>query len=76
MRQISIPQLELCAAVLAIRLRTTIENEMRYQFSKVIHITDSEIVRAQIHKESHRFDTFVGKRVAEIQSKTEPIEWY
>ena len=76
MRQISIPRLELCAAVLASRLRVTIEKEMRYKFSKTIHITDSEIVRAQIQKESHRFNTFVGNRVAEIQSKTEPIEWY
>lgn len=76
MRQISIPRLELCAAVLASRLRVTIEKEMRYQFSRIIHITDSEIVRAQIQKESHRFNTFVGNRVAEVQSKTEPIEWY
>ena len=76
MRQISIPRLELCAAVLASRLRVTIEGEMRYNYSRIIHITDSEIVRAQIQKESHRFNTFVGNRVAEIQSKTEPIEWY
>ena len=30
----------------------------------------------EIQKESHRFNTFVGNRVTEIQSKTEPIEWY
>ncbi|XP_045109596.1 uncharacterized protein LOC123503684 [Portunus trituberculatus] len=76
MRQINIPRLELCAAVLASRLRVSIEGEMRYNYSRIIHITDSEIVRAQIQKESHRFNTFVGSRVAEIQSKTEPIEWY
>ncbi|XP_068229104.1 uncharacterized protein [Palaemon carinicauda] len=76
MKQISIPRLELCAAVLASRLRATIEINMRYKFSKVIHITDSEIVRAQIQKESHQFNSFVGIRVAEIQSKTEPIEWF
>ena len=76
MRQLSIPRLELCAAVLAVRLRVTIEKEMRYKFSKTIHITDSEIVRAQIQKESYRFNTFVGTRVAEIQSKSEPTDWY
>ncbi|XP_068215815.1 uncharacterized protein [Palaemon carinicauda] len=34
MKQISIPRLELCAAVLASRLRATIEINMRYKFSK------------------------------------------
>lgn len=49
---------------------------MRYQFSKIIQITDSEIARAQIQKKSYRFNTFFGSNIAEIQSKTESVEWY
>ena len=50
-RQLSIPRLELCGPVVASRVRSTIENEMQLKFQKVIHVTDSSIVRAQIQKE-------------------------
>lgn len=47
-RQLTIPRLELCAAVLACRLREFIEKEMEWKSSSVIHIVDSSIVRTQI----------------------------
>jgi hypothetical protein len=37
---------------------------------------DSTIVRAQIQRESYGFGTFVATRIAEIQNKTEPSEWW
>ncbi|XP_042883833.1 uncharacterized protein LOC122260556 [Penaeus japonicus] len=75
-RQITIPRLELCGAVLASRLRHTLIKELKLGFQEIIHIVDSTIVRAQIQKESYYFKTFVATRVAEIQSKTEPREWW
>ncbi|XP_063446979.1 uncharacterized protein LOC134726470 [Mytilus trossulus] len=75
-KQLSIPRLELCAAILAARMRQKIIQEMDWEFVKVIHITDSMIVRAQIQKESYGFGTFVATRVAEIQSITDPTDWY
>ena len=71
-RQISIPRLELCAAVLAGRLRVTIEKEMRYKFSKIIHITDSEIVRAQIQKESHRITPLLEIELQKFNQRLSP----
>ena len=47
-RQLSIPRLELCGAIVSCRMRRIIEDEMTYKFSSVMHITDSAIVRAQI----------------------------
>ncbi|VDH99302.1 Hypothetical predicted protein [Mytilus galloprovincialis] len=72
----SVPRLELCGAVLAARIRQKLVEEMDYKFSRVIHIVDSMIVRAQIQRESYGFGTFVATRVAEIQNKTEPSDWW
>ena len=68
-RMITIPRMELCGAVVAVRLRETIEQEISIEFDRVIHITDSTIVRNQIQNDSHVFTTFTGNRIAEIQNK-------
>ncbi|CAC5403224.1 unnamed protein product [Mytilus coruscus] len=75
-KQMSVPRLELCGAVLAARIRQKLVEEIDYKFSRVIHIVDSMIVRAQIQRESYGFGTFVATRVAEIQNKTEPSDWW
>ncbi|XP_056010774.1 uncharacterized protein LOC130051848 [Ostrea edulis] len=74
-KQLSTPRLELCGAVLASRLHQKLVTELDFRFSKIVHIVDSMIVRAQI-RESYGFGTFVATRVAEIQSKTDPTEWW
>ena len=53
-----------------------IETEMDYKFSQVIHLIDSEIVKAMIEKGSYGFKTFVANRIGEIQSSTTPDKWY
>ncbi|XP_062602451.1 uncharacterized protein LOC134264167 [Saccostrea cucullata] len=75
-KQLSTPRLELCGAVLASRLRQKLVTEMNFKFSKIVHIVDSMIVRAQIQRESYGFGTFVATRVAEIQSTSDPTEWW
>ena len=73
---VDIVRLELSGAVISKRLRCFIQEELRYQFEKVYHIVDSEIVKAMISKESYGFNTFAANRISEIQSKTEVSEWY
>ena len=68
---VDIVRLELSGAVISKRLRRFIQEELRYQFEKVYHIVDSEIVKAMISKESYGFNTFAANRIGEIQSKTE-----
>ena len=68
-------RLELCGSTLAVRLRKTILLEGNLEFDKVIHIIDSEIVQAMIHRESYGFNTFAGNRLGEIQRDSEPNEW-
>ena len=54
---IDIVRLELAAALLSKRLRMFVTKEMRYTFSEVYHLVDSEIVKAMVHKESYGFNT-------------------
>lgn len=75
-KMMSVPRIELCGAVLSCRLRERIELELDWQFKSVYHIVDSEIVRAQIQKDSHKLKSFVGTRIAEIQTKSDPREWW
>lgn len=73
---VDIVRLELSGAVVGKRLRLFIQAEVRYNFTAVYHIEDSEIVKAMISKESYGFDTFAANRIGEIQQKTDPQEWF
>ena len=75
-KALTVPRLELCGAVLGVRLRTRITSEMRLEFKQVYHIVDSVIVQAQIQKESRGFVTFVGTKIGECQRKSNPSEWW
>ena len=76
MRIVDIVCLELSGAVLSKRLRVFIQEEVRYTFTAVYHIVDSEIVKAMISKESYGFNTFAANRTGEIQQKTDLQEWF
>ncbi|XP_033097347.1 uncharacterized protein LOC117101487 [Anneissia japonica] len=73
---ISIVRLELSGAVLNKRLTCYIKKEMRLSFEREYHIIDSEIVRAMIQKQSYGFQTFAFTRIGEIQSATNPQDWW
>ena len=49
---------------------------MNFSFDRIFHLVDSSIVRVQIQKESYGFATFVALRIGEIQSLTDPVEWW
>ena len=71
-RQLSIPRLELQAALLAIRLADIIKKELTLHTSKTVLWSDSKTVLLYILNESCRFHTFVANRVAQIQDSTQP----
>ena len=73
---VDILHLELSGAVIAKRLRVFIQTEVRYTFTAVYHIVDSEIVKAMISKESYGFNTFAANQIGELQQKTDPQEWF
>ena len=74
-KRVSMPRLELCAAVIGKRIFTFIDKECRYQYSKVIFVVDSEIIHAMIQRESYGFKTYAGVRIGEIQTATCKDAW-
>ena len=73
----NIVRLEICGVLVGARLRTVIISELKQiNFDRVIHIMDSEIVHAMVHKESYGFNTFAGNRIGEIQRRCSPNDFY
>ena len=75
LKQLTIPRLELQAAVLASRLAKSILDETRIKFEKTRYFTDSAIALAWIQSPSRSFKPFVSVRVGEIQSNSDPSLW-
>ena len=76
LKTLTIARLELQAAVLAVRLYSTIEAESDIETSSTHFWTDSMITLQYIRNESRRLKTFVANRVAEIRENTKPSQWH
>ncbi|XP_055527785.1 uncharacterized protein LOC129720345 [Wyeomyia smithii] len=75
LKQVSIPRLELLAAVLAARLsRTVIENHSLV-VGRVVFWVDASVVLSWIRSDQRRYKQFVGFRIGEILSLTKLTEW-
>ena len=74
LKQLSIPCLELLAAVLAARLADMVQRESRIQFCDVIYFTDSAITLAWM-SQSRKYKQFVSSGIGEIQSISDPCQW-
>ena len=75
MKQMTIPRLELSAAVVACRLYAFLAEELDMKIDSVTFWTDSAIVLGYIRNESRRFKTFVANRLSEIHDTTTPEQW-
>ena len=75
LKTLTIPRLELQAAVLAARMYKAISDEMRLQVEKVVFFTDSMIALQWIKTPARTFKPFVSSRVAEIQTLTNTTQW-
>ena len=58
LKVVSIPRLELAAAVVAVKLNCLIRNELEYPIHDTIYWTDSTVVLQCIRKESRDFTSF------------------
>ena len=76
LKTISIPRLELMAAVFSVKVACKLNIELDYSALKLFFWTDSQVVLAYISNESRRFETYVANRVEEIRSKTDVNSWY
>ena len=76
LKVINIVRLELCGTVLSKRLREFICKEAEMKFERVIHLIDSEIVKAMINLKSYGFNTFAANRIGEIHQGSDSDEWF
>lgn len=75
LKTVTIPRLELQAAVLAVKMSQFINSELDMKFEEH-YWTDSKIVLAYINNESKRFHTYVANRVETILSHTTVAQWH
>ena len=75
LKELTVPRLELQAAVLASRLSKTILEESRFKFQGVRFLTDRRVLLAWIEGESRSYKPFVSSRVAEVQTISTPSDW-
>lgn len=74
-KQLSIPRLELCAAVLATKLISEISQVMDISKTNLYAWTDSTIVLAWLKGGSSRWTTFVSNRVSDILNILDYDQW-
>lgn len=76
LKHISIPRLELIAAVLAVKMDKMLKTEMQIPPQQSTLWTDSTTVRSYINNDSTHFKTFVANKVNLICEATGPKQWY
>ncbi|XP_043196953.1 uncharacterized protein LOC122367683 [Amphibalanus amphitrite] len=72
---VTIPRLELAAAVVATRLRDLIVKESGLRFSSSYLWTDSTVVLKYLRNRTARFKTYVANRVTFIRDRTSVEDW-
>ena len=75
LKPVTIPRLELTAAVLAVRVDKMVKAELQLQLEESCFWTDSSTVLKYINNENKRFKTFVANRVAAIRKETDTAQW-
>ena len=75
LKTITIPRLELTAAVCSVKVSQQLPWELEYHIDREHFWTDSKVVLGYISNESRRFHVFVANRVKEIQENTAIDQW-
>lgn len=74
-KPLSIPRLELQAALLSTRLAKSIEKEHEFQVKQTFFWSDSSTVLSWLKSDPRSQPVFVAHRLGEIQESTENCEW-
>ena len=77
LKRISLPRLELLAAVLCARLLVYVKQALKLNEDVECHCwTYSTVALAWIQSDPYKWKAFVGNRVAEIQDLVSPTRWH
>lgn len=75
LKPVTIPRLELTAAVLAIRIDKMLREQLQLQLENSCFWTDSTSVLKYIRNENKRFRTFVANRISAIREASDVTQW-
>ena len=75
-KPVTIPRLELSAAVVAVRLHQQVYDAIEYPVSKVFFWTDSMSTIRYISNTTSRFKVFVANRLSIIHEVTDAEDWH
>ena len=75
LKVLTVPRLELCAAVILANLAHKVKNSMRLNIETCYLWSDSSVCLCWIQTPPNTLQTFVGNRVSQIQSVTSPEQW-
>lgn len=75
LKPVTIPRMELSAAVLSTRLDTMFREELEFTVDESIYWTDSTCVLRYVENEDKRYQTFVANRVSAIRERSSPVQW-
>ncbi|XP_035660814.1 uncharacterized protein LOC118405422 [Branchiostoma floridae] len=75
LKAITIPRLELNAAVVAVRVNQMIQRELDIKIDKTFFWTDSTTVLRYINNEQTRYHTFVANRLTTIRNASDTKQW-
>lgn len=75
LKAVTIPRLELTAAVLATKVDAMLKEELNIQLEDSVFWTDSTAVLKYLNNQDKRFHTFVANRIATIRETVEPSQW-
>ncbi|XP_037929718.1 uncharacterized protein LOC119664260, partial [Teleopsis dalmanni] len=75
LKRLTLPRLELCAAVVGAELATRIKNDLQIRNYQTFFWCDSQIVISWINSPSSKFHTFVANRVSNIHHLTATSQW-
>lgn len=73
--ELTIPRLELCAAVLATEIADQVKQELGQALGKITFFTASKVVLGYINNRSRRFYVFESNRIHRIWQSSHPRHW-
>lgn len=75
LKQVTIPRIELTAAVLAVRVDVMLRKTLELDLKSSTFWTDSQSVLKYIANENARFRIFVANKISVIRESTEVTQW-
>lgn len=73
--ELTIPRLELCAAVLTVEMSELLTEELKIKTDRTMFYIDSKVVLGYINNQNRRFHVYVNNRIQRIKQSSLSDQW-